>query len=281
MYIYVINLYFFLGFIKSWRNPSVDVQKVPEVPENDNEGIEMASLQEQPAESQEDGVIEDQRLLSIICKPRKENTIITKREVKYLRSMYKKHHPMKIECFYQYVHDFADYKSLELIMDQFWNFERELHKTSDLEANTHVVQAWKSDSTSSIANSLNDEFITEAWNFDKDHYLLTDFDAITCLSENIKEPTLLSWTNQNMAEERGPGYNLGKTWNLKICKPLKKLFHVSFIINSCSSFYKCLMLTKSLLIGLFFSFSCFIDSFKDLILASILWHFSEKILVCI
>ena len=152
----------FIGFIKSWRNPSVDVQKVPEVPENDNEGIEMVSLREQPTQNTEDCIIEDQHLMSIICKPRKENTILTRNEVKRLRSSFEQHHPLKTECLYQYIHDFADYKSLELILDQFWNFERELHKPQDLKSKIHVVQAWKSDSTASITNSLEEERETHA-----------------------------------------------------------------------------------------------------------------------
>ena len=45
------TLILILGFVKSWRHPS-DQEEI--VPVNDNEAIEMASLQEQAVENQED-----------------------------------------------------------------------------------------------------------------------------------------------------------------------------------------------------------------------------------
>ena len=263
--------------MKSWRHPS-DQNEI--VPVNDNEAIEMASLQEQAVENQEDNVIEDQRLMSIICKPRREYAILTKKEVKYLRSSYKENHPLKTQSIYQYIHDFADYRSRELILDQCWNIEGELHKPLDLVAKTHVVQAWKSDSTTSMDVSLDDDALREAWEFDKDHHKITDFDAITCLSENIKEPLLFAWACQNMPEERGFFYNTAKKWNLNIIKPLKRIFGINKFMANCTSVYKWIMFVKSLFFGLLFSLLCFIDSFKDLMLAGILEHFSKRIFVC-
>ena len=120
--------------MKRWRNPSDQKE-----PADDNEDIEMTSMNEEQAiQNQEDGLIIDQRLMFIICKPRKENSILSKKEVKYLRSSYEKNHTVKSEYFYQYIHDFADYKSGELIIDQCWSFERELHKPADLESKTLI-----------------------------------------------------------------------------------------------------------------------------------------------
>ena len=66
-----------------------------------------------------------------------------------LKKSYERCHPTRLNWFYQFVRDFADYKSLELIIDQAWVFERDLHKGEGFQNNAkNENPLWRSDEDS-------------------------------------------------------------------------------------------------------------------------------------
>ena len=75
--------------------------------------------------------MEDPRLLEIVTKERDDSSILSDAETTDLRKSYTRYHPQRIQWFYQIVKDFADHKSLELIMDKAWTFELSMHKPKE------------------------------------------------------------------------------------------------------------------------------------------------------
>ena len=167
--------------------------------------------------------------------------------------------------FYEYVHDFADCQTCELIIDQAWAFEQILHKgaVESVETeSTDVSDGIKIESTHGILN--------EIW------HDINDFKAASYINENVNDNILKAWIFHHIRRERGPSYHLQKKLHLKIVQPLMPVWNK---MKSFEKMYHCFMVTKALLYGLFLSILCFMDVMKDIILASMIWFYSETILV--
>ena len=238
-----------------------------------NNDIEMAPLGEQSTETKK----QDQVLMSIICKKRESSDILSVKEIKALKTSYEFYHETNLTWYYQYIRDFADFKSLELIMDQSWSFEKDLHRGKVEPVSNELYSAGDAEKDKTIASADDQDVIHEAFQFDDSEHHISSLHAATCLNENVNNDVLKVWIFQHLREERGFGYNLEK-FQMKIVKPFMPFWKK---IQSFNSFFKLMMITKSLLFGLGFSIMSFLDAIKDVILVLIIWFFSNKILVCL
>ena len=261
-----------LGFFCSSDDKATDdgVEKTSNPTNND---IEMSSLEEQPIETNK----QDQILMGIICKTRRENDILNLHEIQTLKTSYEIYHETNVQLFYQYIRDFADYKSLELIMDQAWTFEKNLHRGKTNTVSNEIYSSGAAEQDVTIGSADDKDILQEAWEFDDLEHSITDYNAAAFLNENVSNEVLKAWIFQHIREERGAGYALEKQFHLKILKPLLPAWKK---LKMYDNFFKGLMVTKSLLQGLVFSIICFLDAIKDIMLIFIIWHFSHKILVC-
>ena len=217
---------------------------------------------------------EDQTLMGIICKKRRKNDVLNLHEIKALESSYEIYHESNLQLFYQYIRDFADFKSLELIMDQAWTFEKNLHRGKSETVANEIYEGGAAEQVVTIGSADDKDLLNEAWQFGDLEHDTSDYNAAACLNENVSNNVLKAWIFQHQREERGIGYFLEKKIQMNIFGPLWRKLKMH------DKIFKTLMVTKALLHGLCLSILCFLDSFKDISLVLIIWHFSDKILVC-
>ena len=154
-------------------------------------------------------------------------------QLNLLITIYKAHHdcPGKIEEFYQYVHDLADYKTVELVLDHIWPIELRLHRNNTLE-------------------------------------------AVKCIQNEIKDPNLTFWVFDHLGDERGAIYKT-KRWLFQcFVEPFNVKKH-----KCCRVFTLCLIVLKHFTFSIAKCILCYNDTFKDLMLITILWHMTNNILV--
>ena len=154
-------------------------------------------------------------------------------ELNLLITEYKAHHdcPGKIEEFYQYLHDLADYKTIELVLDHIWPIELRLHGDNDLE-------------------------------------------TVKCIQEEIRDPNLRFWVYDHLGDERGAIYKTKKCLFQCFVEPCYVKKH-----KCCKVFTLGLIVLKHFLFSILKCVFYYKDTFKDLILITILWHMSNNILV--
>ena len=83
---------------------------------------------------------EDEKLLEIVSIKRDDSVVLSETEISDLMESYKRHHPDNIQWFYGIVKDYGDHRTHELIMDQAWTMELEMHKESTV--TEEDIQKW-------------------------------------------------------------------------------------------------------------------------------------------